>query len=214
LKKVRILIIEDNRLLREGITAIIDKQPDLKVVAALDNKQKIEPQIRLTPPDIILLDVDRHGKNSFQLVKSIKKNFPEIMFIVMDLLPSHENLIEFVKAGVSGFLLRDASVEDHLSTIRSVFRGEKVLPSNLMNLLFTQICEAPLDIEESAQIQSVQLTRREKEVIDAVAEGLTNKEIGIKLHLSPFTIKSHVHNILEKLEMKKRIEIAKYAHSI
>lgn len=213
MKKVRILIIEDNRFFREGITMMINKQLDLKVVAALENKQEIEPQIRIIQPDVILVDLGRLGKNSLQLANSIKKNFPEIMIIVMDLLPLQEDLILFVKAGVSGFILKDASDEDYIKTIRSVFRGEKVLPPLLMNSLFSQICEIPIGMNELRQNQSVGLTKREKEIIASVALGLTNKEIGYKLHLSPHTIKSHIHNILEKLELQKRIGIANYASS-
>ncbi|MBS1517454.1 MAG: response regulator transcription factor [Bacteroidetes bacterium] len=214
MKKIRIIVIEDNRLLRDGITAMIDGQSDLRVVASLEDNVKIDPVILEKKPDIILIDLGLQSKNSLVLVRSMKKNYPELKFIVMDLFPVQEDIFEFVKAGASGFILKNASVREFLKTIRSVFKGEKILPSNLMGSLFSQIVhEAVNGPKESVIIRSVRMTKRERQVIELVSDGLTNKEIGQKLHLSPFTVKSHVHNILEKLAMHNRIEISAYAHS-
>jgi len=214
MKKIRIIVIEDNRLLRDGITDMINAQPDLRVVDDLEDNVKIEPVILEKNPDIILIDLGLQSKNSLELVKSMKKNFPDVKFIVMDLFPVQEDIFEFVKAGASGFILKNAGVAEFLKTIRLVFQGEKILPSNLTNSLFTQIVhEAVNGPKEQLLIRSVRMTKRERQVIELVSDGLTNKEIGQKLHLSPYTIKSHVHNILEKLAMHNRIEIANYANT-
>lgn len=213
MKKIRLLVIEDNRLFREGIVAMINEQADLRIVAALDNLEKVNPKITETKPDIVLIDLSLQGINSLQLVKSIKLDFPELKIIVMDLLPLQQDIYEFVKAGASGFILKEADVDDFLNTIRLVNEGQKILPNNLTSSLFSQIViDAAKIPKESGLIRSVRLTKRERQVIELISDGLTNKEIGWKLHLSPFTIKSHVHNILEKLAMHNRIEIAKYAH--
>lgn len=214
MKKVRILVIEDNRLLREGITSMINEQKDLRVVAAIDKKGELELRIKLDSPDIVIIDLGLQDMNSLKFVKSAKKNFPEVRFIVMDLFPLQEDIFEYVKAGASGFILKDADVGEFLKTIRSVFMGEKILPSHLTESLFTQIInEAVNRPQKSGLIRSVRMTKRERQVTELVADGLTNKEIGLKLHLSPFTVKSYVHNILEKLAMHKRIEIANYANT-
>lgn len=214
MKKIRIIVIEDNRLLRDGITEMINAQPDLKVIDDLEDNVKIEPIIEEKKPDIILIDLGLQSKNSLELVKSMKKNFPDVKFIVMDLFPVQEDIFEFIKAGASGFILKNAGVNEFLKTIRLVFKGEKVLPSNLTGSLFSQIVlDAVNGPKESLLIRSVRMTKRERQVIELVSEGLTNKEIGKKLHLSPYTIKSHVHNILEKLAMHNRIEIANYANT-
>ena len=132
----------------------------------------------------------------------------------MDLFPLQEDIFEFVKAGASGFILKDADVDEFLKTIRSVFIGEKILPSHLTESLFSQIINDAVNRpKKSGLIRSVRMTKRERQVTILVADGLTNKEIGLKLHLSPFTVKSHIHNILEKLAMHKRIEIANYANT-
>jgi DNA-binding NarL/FixJ family response regulator len=120
----------------------------------------------------------------------------------------------FIQAGVSGFILKDASVKDFLQTIRSVAGGNKVLPPYLTETLFSQIViKAVNELDHSKIIESVRMTKRERQVIDAVSDGLTNKEIAQILHLSTYTVKSHIHNILEKLTLHTRVQIAKYANT-
>ena len=214
MKKIKLMVIEDNRLLREGITAMINEQSDLKVVAALGTSENILEKINTLKPNVALLDLGLRNQNSLQIVKSVKKKSSGTKIIVMDLIPVHEEILEFVQAGVSGFILKDASVDDFLKTIRAVAAGEKVLPSNLTDSLFSQIVvHAVSGPKSSSLIKSVRMTKREKQVIELIADGLTNKEIAQQLNLSTYTVKSHVHNILEKLALHTRVQIAKYAHT-
>ena len=214
MKKISILVIEDNRLLREGLSAMIEEQKDLKVLAAFGDCTKALQSIRKFQPGIVLLDLGLRNQNSLQLVKILKKDFQKIKVIVMDLVPLQEDVLVFVQAGVSGFILKDATVNDFLHTIRSVAGGAKVLPPRLTESLFSQIVDkAVTELSTSKIIGAVKMTRRERQVVDLVADGLTNKEIAQKLHLSTYTVKSHIHNILEKLALHTRVQIAKYAHT-
>ena len=132
---------------------------------------------------------------------------------MMDLIPMQADVFEFVQAGVSGFILKDATVNDFVKTIRSVAKGLQVLPPNLTGSLFSQIVDqAIIGSKPSDIIDSIRMTKRERQVIELIAEGNTNKEIAQKLHLSTYTVKSHVHNILEKLALSTRVQIAKYLH--
>lgn len=212
MKKIRILVLEDNRLLREGIVSMINAQEDMRVVSSPDSREKAELKIEKAKPDIALIDLGLLSKNSLLLVRTIKTKYPGLKIIVMDLLPLQEDIYEFVKAGASGFILKEAGVKEFLKTIRLVNKGQKILPSNLTGSLFSQIVtDAAKTPKVSGLVRSVRMTKRERQVIELISDGLSNKEIGWKLHLSPFTVKSHVHNILEKLAIHNRIEIAKYA---
>ncbi len=214
MKKISILIIEDNRLLREGLSAMIEEQKDLKILAAFGDCTKALQFIRKSQPGIVLLDLGLRNQNSLQLVKILKKDFQKIKVIVMDLVPLQEDILVFVQAGVSGFILKDATVKDFLHTIRSVAGDAKILPQRLTESLFSQIVDkAVTELGTSKIIRAVKMTKRERQVIDLVADGLTNKEIAQKLHLSTYTVKSHIHNILEKLALHTRVQIAKYAHT-
>ena len=213
-KKINILVIEDNRLLRDGITAMINEQPDLKVVATIGERNDTVSKILKFKPDVVLIDLGLRTQNSLEVVETVKKKSPDIRIIVMDLLPVQSDILEFVKAGASGFILKNAMVNEFLKTIRSVAAGEKVLPQHMTDSLFSQIVERAVNGTQNIDLKyAVRMTKREKQVIELIADGLSNKEIGKKLHLSPYTVKSHVHNILEKMALHTRVQIAKFAHT-
>ena len=213
MKKIQILLIEDNRLLRDVIASILKKQPDMHVVATVCNGENILLMMGKLNPNIVLLDLNLRNQNSLQVVKLIKKHFPETKVIVMNLIPLQADVFEFVQAGLSGFILKDANVAEFYKTIRSVYRGAQVLPPHLTGSLFSQIVEHTINgSKPSAIVESVRITKRERQVIELIADGFTNKEIAQKLHLSTYTVKSHVHNILEKLALHTRVQIAKHSH--
>lgn len=216
MKKIKLLLIEDNRLLREGITSLIAVHDDIRAVAVFGTNEHILKKMRSFKPNVMLLDLGLRSQNSLQLVKIAKVNSPATKVIVMDLIPTQEDILESVRAGVSGFILKDATIDDFLKTIRLVAQGIKVLPSLLTGSLFSQIVDhAVLGTKEDSTklMESVRMTKRERQVIELVSEGMTNKEIAQRLRLSTYTVKSHVHNILEKLALHTRVQIAKYAHT-
>jgi DNA-binding NarL/FixJ family response regulator len=212
--KIRLLLLEDNRLLREGLTAMLNEQPDIEVVAAFGNgKEAVLKATQELKPQIILLDLGLKGQNSLRLVESVKKDYSKVKVIVMDLMPVQADMIEFVKAGVSGFILKEATFEDFVGTIRTVAAGVSVLPPSLTGSLFSQIIETVAGEGKASLIESVRMTKREREVIELIAEGLSNKEIAQRLNIATYTVKSHVHNILDKLALHTRLQVASYAHS-
>ena len=212
--KIRLLLVEDNRLLREGLTAMFNEQPDLEVVAALENgKEAVLKAVHELRPQIILLDLGLRGQNTLRLVESVRQGRPEVKTIVMDLIPIPADMIEFVKAGVSGFILKDATFADFVGTIRSVSAGASVLFPSLTGSRFSQIAEKAVGEGKASLIESVRMTKREREVVELIAEGLSNKEIAQRLNIATYTVKSHVHNILEKLALHTRLQVASYAHT-
>ena len=213
MKKIRILLIEDNRLLRDGIASMLRKQSEMHVVATVGNGENVLMTMEKHKPNILLLDLGLRSQNSLEVVKLTKQHFPEIKIIVMDLIPLQSDVFEFVQAGVSGFILKDANVTEFFKTIESVYQGSQVLPPHLTASLFSQIVEhAIIESKPSLIVESVRMTKRERQVIGLIADGFTNKEIAQKLHLSTYTVKSHVHNILEKLSLHTRVQVANYSH--
>jgi DNA-binding NarL/FixJ family response regulator len=208
---IRLLLIEDNRLLRDGIAAMLKSYKDIKVVATSGNGDDPILRIRQLKPNVILLDLGLRSQNSLTVVEIVKKEFPKAHVIVMDLAPAQGDVLQFVKAGASGFILKDATLEDFLATIRSVAEGVKVLPPLLGASLFSQIIGHAVSGGRANINKAIRMTKREKEVIALISEGLSNKEIGQKLHVATYTIKSHVHNIMEKLALHTRLQVANYA---
>jgi len=210
--KIRILLIEDNRLLREGIAAMLNGESDLEVVARAEDGTAVrELKNMKKPPDVILLDLGLEKENSLKLMTVLREEVPAARIIAMDIFPEQLDIAEFVKAGGSGFILKTASSNDYIKTIRAVAAGSKVLPPALTNSLFTQIIESALKTGEGIPNNSIQLTTREREVVALISEGLSNKELAERLHIATYTVKSHIHNILEKLALNTRLQIAAFA---
>jgi DNA-binding NarL/FixJ family response regulator len=131
----------------------------------------------------------------------------------MDILPDHVDIVEFVRAGGSGFILKNAPLNDWIKTIKAVAGGAKVLPPVLTQSLFTEIVELALKSGEDIPADSIRFTDRERQVVNLIAKGLSNKEIAESLHIATYTVKSHVHNILEKMELNTRLQVAAFVHN-
>ena len=215
MKKIRLILIEDNRLLREGIIAMLKKEQNISVIASFGDSEIVQDDVSGLKPDIVLLDTGLPNLDSLELVKSLMVKYLDMKVIVMDLIPIQEDILQFVEAGVSGFILKDATIAEFIKTIYSVAAGEKVLPAILTGSLFSQIVDYGVKVlGPSKVIQSVRMTKREREIVELIAEGLANKEIAGKLNISIYTVKSHVHNILEKMALNTRVQIAIHSHTV
>ncbi|MBK7631206.1 MAG: response regulator transcription factor [Ignavibacteriales bacterium] len=213
MKKIRLLLIEDNRLLRDGILSILKPHKDIIIIAASGDGRNTLVKIKQLKPNVVLLDLGLRSLNSLQVVEVVKKDFPLAKIIVMDLAPIQADILQYVKAGANGFILKDASLNDFLITIRTVNSGATVLPPILVDSLFSQIVEYAVREGKSNLKEAIRMTKREKEVIGFLSEGMSNKEIGQKIHISTYTVKSHIHNIMEKLALHTRLEIANYSYT-
>lgn len=214
MKKIRLVIIEDNKLLRGGIKALINEQKDIHVVAALSDRINVTDKINVYKPDILLLDLGLANQNSLELVTCLKKEFPELKLIVMDLLPIQSDMVQFIKEGVSGFILKDATAEDFMNTIRSVAKGEKIFPAQLSGSLFSEIVDNAVDeLKESKLVESIRMSDEEKRIVEFISNGLTDEDIAKELDVSISMVKSHIDNILEKISLSTRVQIAIYNNS-
>jgi DNA-binding NarL/FixJ family response regulator len=207
---ISVALIEDNRLVREGMTAMLNQTDDFQVVAAGPSGDPA--LLRDARPQVILLDVGLWDDDSLRVAETVKKESPDSKVIIMDLLPVHEDIVEFVNAGVSGFILKDATFDDLVTTIRSVAEGAHVLPPAMTSSLFSQIAKEAVVRGRAAAMESVRMTTREREVTGLIGEGLSNKEIASRLNIATHTVKSHVRNVMEKLALHTRLQIAAYSH--
>ena len=207
---ISVALIEDNRLVREGMTTLLNQVADFTVVAA--EASAGSAMLKKTAADVILLDVGLWDDDSLRVAEMVLKEHPEAKVIIMDLLPMHEDIVEYVNAGVSGFILKDASADDLIETIRSVASGAHVLPPEMTSTLFSQIAKEALVKGRAVAMESVRMTSREREVIALIGEGLSNKEIAARLNIATHTVKSHVRNVMEKLALHTRLQIAAFAH--
>jgi DNA-binding NarL/FixJ family response regulator len=212
MRKTKVLLIEDNRILRDGIKALINGQPDLKIVAATEGNHDTLLKARNLKPHVVLLDLGLRNENGLRVVASLTKELPQTKVIGMGLIPSQLDIVEFVEAGAAGFILKDATIEDVLGTIRAVARGTRILPPLLTESLFAHVVDHALRKGNGKLPDAARMTKREREIMVLIAEGMSNKEIAERLNLSTYTVKSHVHNILEKMALHSRLEIATHSY--
>ena len=208
-KTIKLLLIEDNRILREGIVAMLVRQGDIAVLKSSGKNTTSLRAIRRLRPDVVLLDLGLRSLNSLLVVELVKREAPHAKIIVMDLAPVQGDINQFVTAGASGFVLKDSSPDEFLSTIRDVARGGKILPHLRSESLLSRIVENAVKRGKGRLKDLLRMTGRERVVVRLIGEGFTNAEIGRKLRMTPHSVKSHIHNIMEKLALHTRLEIAK-----
>lgn len=206
---ITVAVIEDNRLVREGLTDMLNEQSGMTVVLAATSLDGA--MLKQATPRVVLLDVGLQDRNSLRLAELIREDVPDARVVVMDLLPVHEEIAEFVNAGVAGFILKDATLEDFIGTIRAVASGARVLPPLMTETLFSQIVSSALRRSPAVVIEAVRMTPREREVIELIGDGMSNKAIALRLGVATDTVKSHVRNVMDKLALHSRLQIAAYA---
>jgi DNA-binding NarL/FixJ family response regulator len=212
MKKTRILIIEDNRVLRDGMTTMLNGQSDMHVVAGIGSGNNILLKVQQAKPHVILMDMSMKYIKDVSVLELMRKKMPEIKVIGMGFVPTQSDIVEFVQAGASGFILKVATVKEFLGTVRSVVQGVKVLPPSLAGSLFSHVAELAIKKSKGKIANVVRMTKRELEIIALISDGQSNKEIAQNLNIATHTVKSHVHNIMEKLALHTRLQIAKYVH--
>jgi DNA-binding NarL/FixJ family response regulator len=209
---VRVFLIADSRQLRGGFAELLAAR-GLQVVAAAQTGADALRKVTRLKPQVVLLDSALSEREALLLVAAVRQAVPAIKVIMMHLLPAHQDVVEFVRAGVSGFVMKDAAIADVVATIRAVVDGASVLPPRMTKSLFLHVADdAPAPARRGTKA-AIRMTAREREVTALIALGLGNNAIAGRLDIAAHTVKSHVHNILEKLSLHTRLEVAAFAHA-
>ena len=206
--KMRILLADDHALIREGVKALIDAQPDMEVVGeACDGRVAWQKTIQLRP-DVLLMDLTMPNLNGAQATERIKRDCPEVKIIA---LTAHENkgfLHQLLKAGVSGYMLKRAASEELIHAIRIVRAGNVYLDPEMTSKIVSSYVTRQSGNESANRSE---LSEREEEVLRLVAWGHSNKEVASQLIISVKTVEGHKAKIMEKLDLKNRVDVVRYA---
>lgn len=206
--KIRILLADDHTILREGIRALLEDEPDMEVVQeAEDGRQAVQLACRLQP-DVVLMDIAMPLLNGLEATRQIKCRCPGIHVLILTMHENEEYIRQVLAAGAMGYVLKDAAARELLDAIRAVRRGEAVLSPAITRLVIEDYLRwADVQPQEIAD----GLTPREREVLQLVAEGYTNREIAEILCISIKTVQTHRSNLMQKLDLHDRGELIKYA---
>lgn len=197
--RTRVLLVEDNRLMRDGLTRLLGAYPEIDVVAAVDNATAALQQLRDLKPQVVLLDAALANGDSHAFLTSVKSITPQGKTIMMDFVPAQQDVHQFIDGGANGFIMKDATADDIVKAIRSVASGTDLPPPDVPQ---RQPGDGPIGGANgggAGQQGAVRLTKREQEIKELIAAGLGNKEIAQRLNIATNTVKSHVHNMLGKL---------------
>jgi two-component system nitrate/nitrite response regulator NarL len=204
-------IIHRNRLFREGVAYVLSQQQDITVALCSAEAGDAFADIEKRCPDVLILDFSQCGRDGLQEARQLCEAAPGAKLLVMGLTESEADILACIEAGAAGLLQREASLEELLQSIRAVGAGEALCPPKIVSLLFSQIEQGAYERKRLQLSGLPHLTPRERQILALLEEKCSNKEIAVQLQIEVQTVKNHVHNILEKLQLHTRREAAWYA---
>ncbi len=207
-EKIRILIVDDHTVVRKGLKALILTEADLEVVGEAGDGEEAVRRARILNPDVILMDMSMPKMDGVEAITEIKKENSEARILVLTSFAEDKKILDAIRAGALGYLLKDASPDELLRAIQDVYRGESSLHPTVAQKVIHAI-QGPTDPDPKGNSQS--LTERELEILKLIAEGLPNQQIAKQLFISERTVRTHVSNILRKLKLPNRTQAALYA---
>ena len=208
---IHVFIVDDNCLLREGLVSMLSEQKDIIVIGTAASGSKALKQIKDLHPEVALIDIGMPGKDGIEVTKALHRGFPKVKVIILGMLDLTDEIMACIEAGASGYVLKEASFDYLVDTIRSVHCGESFCSPRMTASLFSRIAEIADERLPGKSQDAIKLTNRELEIINLIAEGLPNKEISRQLFIETQTVKNHIHNILDKLQLHNRLAAVQYA---
>ena len=203
---IRILIADDHSIVRQGLRALIDTEPDMETAGEASDGVEAVEQARALQPDVILLDMMMPRKNGLEAIAEIKEENSDARILVLTSFAEDDKVFPAIKAGALGYLLKDSSPRELLQAIRDVYQGASSLHPSIARMLIAEISQ-PSDLPPTED----PLTDREVEVLKLLAQGMSNEEIAGSLVISDRTVGKHVSNLLDKLHLANRTQAALYA---
>ena len=208
---IRVFIVDDNRMLREGLVAMLATQEDIAVIGTAATGHEALEQIKNLRPEVAVIDIGMPGKDGIEVTHDLHLDMPAVKVIILGMPDVTNEIMACIEAGASGYVLKEASYDALIETIRLVHRGESFCSPRVATSLFSRIAELAGERVLRIPFSAVKLTSREVEIVNRIAEGLSNKEIAQQIAIDTPMVKNHIHNILDKLQLHNRLEAVEFA---
>ncbi len=208
---IRVMICDDHALFRRGLIMVLEAEADIEVVAEAEDGEDAVAKAEEFVPDVVLMDVRMPGVDGIEATRRIAEKVPTAKILMLTVSDEEEDLYEAIKAGATGYLLKEVSIEEVAPAARAVVAGQSLISPSMASKLLGEFSNLAKRAEERSSVPTPRLTERELEVLRLVAQGKSNREIAGDLYISENTVKNHVRNILEKLHLHTRMEAVMYA---
>lgn len=202
METIRIVVVDDHKVVRQGLRSLLELEPDLQVVAEAGTGAEALALLETICPDLLLLDLRLTDLSGSQVCRQATAKYPHLAVLILTAVTNGPEVLECIDAGAKGYVLKDVDVAELIKTIRAVHRGEWVLDPKVTEAVLERVRQARRGIASEGT-----LTEQEQEIVRLMAQGLTNKEIGQRLFLSPNTIKAHISEIMQRMGVKRRAEV-------
>jgi len=209
LEPIRTLIVDDHALFRRGLEMVLEAEPDIELVGQASDGEEAVEKAGESLPEVILMDIRRPRTSGIEACRALKELVPSTKIVMLTISDEEEDLFEAIRAGASGYLLKDIPLDEVADTVRAVNGGQSLINPSMAGKLLTEFATlARRDDDDSRpqQVPAPKLTDREMQVLKLVARGMNNRDIAKELFISENTVKNHVRNILEKLQIHSRME--------
>ena len=210
-ERLKVLVVDDHALFRRGLQMVLKGEGDIEVVGEAADGNEAVDKAQETMPDVILMDVRMPHRSGIEATQQIKDLLPHVKILMLTISDEEADLYEAIKAGASGYLLKEISIDEVADAIRSVSAGQSRLSPSMAAKLLQEFAAMSKRAAEARQLPAPRLTDREMEVLQLVAQGLNNRDIAKELFIAENTVKNHIRNILEKLHLHSRMEAVVYA---
>jgi DNA-binding NarL/FixJ family response regulator len=211
MSKIRIFLVDDHQLVRDGIKALLISAEDLTILGEASSGRECFEKIAIEPPDILILDISLPDTNGIEITKRISSEYPDTRVLILSMYTNEDFIFNSVKAGARGYLPKNTSREELLSAIHAIYEGEEFFSDSISRIMLKSYVRKAKEDDLVSQGGPIPLTTREIEILKLFAEGFINKEISDQLDISIRTVETHKNHIMKKLELKSTVELIKYA---
>jgi DNA-binding NarL/FixJ family response regulator len=205
---IKVLLVDDHAIIREGLRSLLEKQPDMEVIADTDDGRKAIELVRELLPNIVIIDISMPGLNGIEATRQITAEFPQIKVIALSIHSKRRFVADMLSAGATGYILKECLFDELVQAIKAVAAGGRYLSSRITDVVVSDYVKR---LSAAADSPFEALTTREREVLQLVAEGKSTKQIALELHVSTKTIEANRRQIMEKLNIHSVAELTKYA---
>ena len=210
-ERIRVLIVDDHALFRRGLMLVLESEDGIEVVGEADDGEDAIAKAEQLAPDVVLMDVRMPRISGIEATSRLSEMLPTTKIIMLTVSDEEEDLYEAIKAGATGYLLKEISIEEVADAVRAVTQGQTLISPSMASKLIAEFTNLAKRATDRQQVPVPRLTERELDVLRLVAQGITNREIAEQLYIAENTVKNHVRNILEKLHLHSRMEAVLYA---